>query len=53
MAKLSYKISYYVFYVCIAVILIVLALFFGVGYEHLNEAQLNEPVNTPALMYLM
>ena len=53
MSKLSYKVSYYVFYVCIAIILVVLALFFGVGYDHLNEAGLNEPVNTPALMYLM
>ena len=53
MAKLSYKVSYYVFYVLIAIILVVLALFYGVGYDHINEAQLNEPVNTPALMYLM
>ena len=53
MAKLSYKVSYYVFYVCIALILVVLGMFFGVGYNETNAAGLVEPANTPALMYLM
>lgn len=53
MAKLSYKVSYYVFYVCIALILVVLGMFFGVGYNETNVAGLVEPANTPALMYLM
>ena len=53
MAKLSYKVSYFVFYVCIALILVVLGMFFGVGYNETNAAGLVEPANTPALMYLM
>ena len=53
MAKLSYKVSYYVFYVCIALILVVLGMFFGVGYNETNAAGLVESANTPALMYLM
>ena len=53
MAKLSYKVSYCVFYVCIALILVVLGMFFGVGYNETNAAGLVEPANTPALMYLM
>ena len=53
MAKLSYKVSYYVFYVCIPLILVVLGMFFGVGYNETNAAGLVEPANTPALMYLM
>ena len=53
MAKLSYKVSYYVFYVCIVLILVVLGMFFGVGYNETNAAGLVEPANTPALMYLM
>lgn len=53
MAKLSYKVSYYIFYVCIALIIVVLTLFYGVGYNETNAAGLVEPANTPALMYLM
>ena len=53
MAKLSYKVSYYVFYVCIALILVVLGMFYEVGYSETNAAGLVEPANTPALMYLM
>ena len=53
MTKLSYKVSYYVFYACIAVILVVLGMFYGVGYSETNAAGLTEPANTPALMYLM
>ena len=52
MAKLSYKVSYYVFYVCVAVILVVLGMFFGVGYTN-PVGEYNEPQNTGALMYLM
>ena len=39
MAKLSYKVSYYVFYVCIALILVVLGMFFGVGYNETNVSR--------------
>ena len=53
MAKLSYKVSYYVFYVCVALILVVLGMFYGVGYGETNAAGQVEPANTPALMYLM
>lgn len=53
MAKLSYKVSYYVFYVCIALILVVLGMFYGVGYSETNAADLVEPAYTQALMYLM
>ena len=52
MAKLSYKVSYYVFYVCVALILVVLGMFFGVGYTN-PVGEYNEPQNTEALMYLM
>lgn len=48
MAKLSYKVSYYVFYVCIALILVVLGMFYGVGYSETNAVGLVEPANTPA-----
>ena len=53
MAKLSYKVSYYVFYVCVALILVVLGMFYGVGYGETNAAGLVEPASTPALMCLM
>ena len=53
MAKLSYKVSYYVFYVCIALILVVLGMFYGVGHSEVNAAGDIEPAYTPALMYLM
>lgn len=52
MAKLSYKVSYYVFYVCIALILVVLGMFYFVGYNNL-VGEYNEPQNTDALIYLM
>ena len=52
MAKLSYKVSYYIFYVCIALIIVVLALFYGVGYNN-PVGEYNDPQNTGALMYLM
>ena len=54
MAKLSYKVSYYVFYVLHRPYLwLCLACSFGVGYNETNAAGLVEPANTPALMYLM
>lgn len=52
MAKLSYKVSYYVLYVLFAIIGIVLVLFFGVGFNNPNAAGLNEPQYTDALIYL-
>ena len=52
MAKLSYKMSYYVLYALFAIIGIVLVLFFGVGFNNPNAAGLNEPQYTDALIYL-
>ena len=52
MAKLSYKASYYVFYVLIALTLLVLGLFFGVGYTN-PVGEYNAPENTETLMYFM
>ena len=52
MAKLSYKVSYYVLYALFAIIGIVLVLFYGVGYDNPNAAGLNEPQYTDALIYL-
>lgn len=52
MAKLSYKVSYYVFYVCVALIWVVLGMFYFVGYNN-PVGEYNEPQNTEALMYLM
>lgn len=52
MAKLSYKVSYYIFYVLIALILIVLGLFFMVGYNN-PMGEYNAPEHTETLMFLM
>lgn len=52
MAKKSYKLSYYVFYACVALILVVLGLFVGVGYNN-PVGEYNEPQFTELLMYLM
>lgn len=52
MAKLSYKVSYYVLYALFAIIGIVLVLFYGVGFNNPNAAGLNEPQYTEALLYL-
>ena len=52
MAKLSYRVSYYVLYALFAIIAVVLVLFFGVGYNNPNAAGLNEPQYTDALIYL-
>ena len=52
MAKLSYKMSYYVFYVCVALILVVLGMFYGVGYTN-PVGEYNEPAHTETLIFLM
>ena len=52
MAKLSYKASYYVFYVLIALTLLVLGLFFGVGYTN-PVGEYNAPENTETLIYFL
>ena len=52
MAKLSYKVSYYIFYVLIALILVVLGLFFGVGYNN-PMGEYNAPEHTETLIFLM
>ena len=52
MAKLSYKVSYYIFYVLIALILVVLGLFFMVGYNN-PMGEYNAPEHTETLMLLM
>ena len=52
MAKLSYKVSHYIFYVLIALILIVLGLFFMVGYNN-PMGEYNAPEHTETLMFLM
>ena len=52
MAKLSYKVSYYIFYVLIALILVVLGLFFCVGYNN-PVGEHNAPEHTETLLFLM
>ena len=52
MAKLSYKVSYYIFYVLIALIWVVLGLFFMVGYNN-PMGEYNAPEHTETLMFLM
>lgn len=52
MAKLSYKMSYYALYVCIALILVVLGMFYFVGYNN-PVGEYNEPAHTETLIYLM
>lgn len=52
MAKLSYRISYYALYVCIALILVVLGMFYFVGYNN-PVGEYNEPAHTETLIYLM
>ena len=52
MAKLSYKVSYYIFYVLIALILVVLGLFFCVGYNN-PMGDYNAPEHTETLMLFM
>ena len=52
MAKLSYKVSYYIFYVLVALILVVLGMFFGVGYNN-PMGEHNAPEHTETLIFLM
>ena len=52
MAKLTYKVSYYIFYVLIALVIVVLGLFFGVGYNN-PVGEYNAPEHTETLMFLM
>lgn len=52
MAKLSYKLSYYVLYACFALIAIVLGMFYFVGYNNL-VGENNAPEHTETLIYLM
>ncbi|MGL4851677.1 MAG: hypothetical protein ACRC3Z_03365 [Phocaeicola sp.] len=52
MAKLSYRVSYYVLYACIAVLLAVLAVFYFVGYNN-PMGEYNAPEHTETLIYLM
>ena len=52
MTKLSYKVSYYALYVMMALILVVLGLFFGVGYTN-PVGDYNAPEHTETLIYFM
>ena len=52
MAKLSYRMSYYALYVCFALILVVLGMFYFVGYNN-PVGEYNEPAHTETLIYLM
>ena len=52
MAKLSYKASYYIFYVLVALCILVLGLFFGVGYTN-QVGDYNAPEHTETLIYFM
>ncbi|WP_455672050.1 hypothetical protein [Phocaeicola sp.] len=52
MAKLSYKMSYYALYACIALILVVFVMFYAVGYNN-PVGEYNEPAHTETLIYLM
>ena len=52
MAKLSYRFSYRILYVLFAVILVVLGLFYFVGYNNMVGDR-KAPENTDALIYLM
>lgn len=48
----SYKLSYYIFYVLIALIIVVLGLFFGVGYTN-PVGEYNAPEHTETLIIFM
>lgn len=52
MAKLSYKFSYNIMYVLFAVILIILGMFYGIGYDN-PVGEYNAPENTELLMDLI
>ena len=51
MAKLSYKVSYYIMYICFALILVVLGMFYFVGYNN-PVGEYNAPEHTETLIYL-
>ncbi|MGL5937464.1 MAG: hypothetical protein ACRCZY_11895 [Phocaeicola sp.] len=52
MAKLSHRVSYYVLYACIAVLLAVLGVFYFVGYNN-PMGEYNAPEHTETLIFLM
>ena len=52
MTKLSYKVSYYALYVMMALIIVVLGLFFGVGYTN-PVGDYNAPEHTETLIFFM
>lgn len=52
MAKLSYRVSYYVLYALFAAILVVIGLFYSVGFDTM-VGELNQPVHTDTLLYLI
>ena len=52
MAKLSYNLSYYALYACFAIILVVLGMFYFVGYNN-PMGDMNAPEHTETLIYLM
>ena len=52
MAKLSYKVSYYIMYICFALILVVLGMFYFVGYNN-PVGEYIAPEHTETLIYLM
>ena len=52
MAKLSYRVSYYALYVMMALIVVVLGMFFGVGYNN-PVGEYNSPEHTETLIYFM
>lgn len=50
--KLSYKASYYVLYALFAITVIVLVLFYFVGFDRM-VGEFNDPVHTDTLLYLI
>ena len=51
MAKLSYKVSYYIMYICFALILVVLGMFYFVGYNN-PVGEYNAPEHIPNIAYI-
>ncbi|MGL4520601.1 MAG: hypothetical protein ACRCUJ_13290 [Phocaeicola sp.] len=52
MTKLSYRVSYYVLYACIALLFVVFGVFYTVGYHNI-VGEYNFPEHTETLMYFM
>ena len=52
MVKLSYKISYYILYILFALTLVILGVFYMVGYDN-PVGEYNAPENTDLLIYFM